>query len=74
MKAQKSKVRVLGENEGSVCEVNVDGRKQEHASKLKYLESVLDECCWKVVSTIKLLANPKGFTTCMCNDDVWGPP
>ena len=41
--AGKSKVIVLGEEEGLECEVCVDRIRLEHVSEFKYLECVLDE-------------------------------
>ena len=41
--AGKSKVMVLNEEEGLVCEVSVDGVQLVHISEFKYLECVLDE-------------------------------
>ena len=43
MNAGKSKVVVLGEEEGSVREVSVDGRQLEHVAGFEYLIFVLDE-------------------------------
>ena len=55
--AGKSKVMVLGGEEGLECEVCVNGIRLEHVSEFKYLECVLDksdtdkaECSRKVVS------------------------
>ena len=39
----KSKVRLLGEEEGFECEVSVDGICLEHVSEFKYLGCVFDE-------------------------------
>ena len=41
--AGKSKVKLLGEEEGLECEVCIDGICLGHVSELKYLECVLDE-------------------------------
>ena len=41
--AGKSKVMVLGEEEGLECEVCVDGIRLEHVSEFQYLGCVLDE-------------------------------
>ena len=41
--AGKSKVMVLGGEEGLECEVCVDGMRLEHVSEFKYLRCVLDE-------------------------------
>ena len=41
--ADKSKVMVLGGEEGLECEVWVDGMRVEHVSEFKYLGCVLDE-------------------------------
>ena len=41
--AGKSKVMVLGGEEGLGCEVCVDGIRLEHVSEFKYLGCVLDE-------------------------------
>ena len=43
--AGKSKVMVLGREEGLECEVCVDGIRLEHVSEFKYLECLLDESC-----------------------------
>ena len=55
--AGKSKVMVLGGEEGLECEVCVDEMRLEHSSEFKYLGYVLDEsgtdeaeCCRKVAS------------------------
>ena len=55
--AGKSKVIVLGGEEGLDCEVCVDGIRLEHVSQFKYFGCVLDEldtdeaeCCRKVAS------------------------
>ena len=41
--AGKSKVIVLGGEEGLECEVYVDGIRLEHVSEFKYLGCILDE-------------------------------
>ena len=41
--AGKSKVMVLGEEEGLECKICVDGISLEHVSEFKYLGCVLDE-------------------------------
>ena len=41
--AGKSKVMVLGGEEGSECEVCIDGIRSEHVSEFKYLGCVLGE-------------------------------
>ena len=55
--AIKSKVLVLGREEGLECEVCVNGIRLEHVSEFKYLGCVLDEsgtdeaeCCRNVAS------------------------
>ena len=55
--AGKSKLMVLGGEDGLECEVCVDGIRLEHVSEYKYLRCVLDEsgtdeaeCSRKVVS------------------------
>ena len=39
----KNRVRVLGSEEGSLCEVFVNGTPMGHVSELKYLRFVLHE-------------------------------
>ena len=48
---------VLGGEEGSICEITVDGRQIEHVSEFKHVGFVLNElstdgaeCYWKVGS------------------------
>ena len=41
--ADKTKMKVLGEEEGLVCEIVVDGTRLEHVSEFKYLGDVLAE-------------------------------
>ena len=41
--AGKSKVMVLGEEEGLKCKVCVDGIRLEHVAEFKYMGCVLDE-------------------------------
>ena len=59
--AAKSKVMVLGGEEGLECEVFIDGIRLEHVSEFKYLGCVLDEsgtygaeCSGKVASGRKV--------------------
>ena len=72
--AGKSKVIMLGGEEGLECEVCVDGMRLEHVSEFKYLGYVLEEsgideadCRRKVASgrrvggTIRSLVNTKGL-------------
>ena len=71
--ADKSKVMVLGEEEGLECEIHVAEAQLKQVSELKYLECILDEsdkdaakCCRKMVSgrkfagVIRSLVNVKG--------------
>ena len=52
--AGKSKVVLLGGEEGWECGVYVDGIRLEHVSECKYFECVLDECRRKVASGRKV--------------------
>ena len=74
VKADKSKVMVLGGEEGLDCEVCIDGISLEHVSEFKYLGCVLDEsstdeaeCSRKVASerrvggAIKSLVNARSL-------------
>ena len=58
----KGKGMVLEGEEGSVCEIIVDGRQFEHVSKFKYMGFVLDgsvtdvsECCRRKVISLRSL-------------------
>ena len=72
----KSKVKVLGGEEGVECEVCMNRMRLDHVSQFKYIGCVLDksgtdkvECCWKVASgrrivgVIRSLVNDRGLSS-----------
>ena len=72
--ANKSKMMVLGEEEGLECEIYMDGEQLEQVSEFKYLGYVFDEPITdvakyhskvasgrKVAGTIRPLVNAKGL-------------